>query len=78
VNAIYEWFAKFAFEELRLRTVWLVVRADNTRGVRLFTRLGFAAVETFEALVGASATPRQKHRMELEATRWLELRHFRP
>ena len=65
---------EYAFQELQLSTVWLIVRADNTRGVRLFTRLGFLVVETFEALVGASATPRDKHRMELSATRWAEHR----
>jgi RimJ/RimL family protein N-acetyltransferase len=64
----------FAFQELRMGTVWLIVRADNTRGVRLFTRLGFVVVETFDALVGVSATPRQKHRMELQSTRWAERR----
>jgi RimJ/RimL family protein N-acetyltransferase len=64
----------YAFRGLHLCTVWLIVRADNSRGVRLFTRLGFVVVSTFEAPVGVSATPRHKHRMELSATRWAERR----
>jgi RimJ/RimL family protein N-acetyltransferase len=35
----------FAFGPLALKRVWLVVRADNERAVRLFSRTGFVVVE---------------------------------
>lgn len=31
----------FGFDQLDLRTIWLIVRTENTRAVRFFTRLGF-------------------------------------
>jgi RimJ/RimL family protein N-acetyltransferase len=57
----------FAFGPLALKRVWLVVRADNVRAVKLFSRMGMAVVET---LIGADlvdGTPRQKLRMEVAA-----------
>jgi RimJ/RimL family protein N-acetyltransferase len=39
---------QFGFERLGLRTIWLVVRAENARAMRLFTGLGFVVAETLE------------------------------
>jgi RimJ/RimL family protein N-acetyltransferase len=54
----------FAFGPLALKRVWLVVRADNARAVRLFSRMGMVVVET-QAGVIVDGTPRDKFRMEL-------------
>ena len=61
---------RFAFERLHLERVWLLVRADNQRGVRLFTRLGFVVTETAEGAVVAQGLPRDKYRMELALEAW--------
>ena len=55
----------FAFGPLALRRVWLVVRADNGRAVRLFRRMEFVVVETQVGVVVADDIPRDKLRMEL-------------
>ena len=61
---------QFGFERLHLRTIWLVVRAENTRGVRLFSRLGFAVAETLEAAVIVRGIARSKLRMQLSREPW--------
>jgi RimJ/RimL family protein N-acetyltransferase len=60
----------FGFEQLELRTIWLIVRAENARAVRLFTRLGFVVVETLEAAVIVRGVARNKLRMELSRDSW--------
>lgn len=61
----------FGFEQLGLRTIWLIVRTENSRAVSLFTRLGFAVVETLEAAVIVRGVARNKLRMELSRDSWL-------
>jgi RimJ/RimL family protein N-acetyltransferase len=63
---------KFGFEQLHLQTIWLVVRTENTRAVRLFTRLGFVVVETLEAAVIVRGIARNKLRMQLSEASWRE------
>ena len=57
----------FAFGPLGLRRVWLIVRADNQRAVRLFSRLGFVVVERQVGVVVVDDQPRDKLRMEVRA-----------
>jgi diamine N-acetyltransferase len=59
-----------AFAELNLQTIWLIVREDNGRAVRLFSGLGFAVTETLTAAVVVRGVSRNKLRMELTATKW--------
>jgi len=61
---------RFAFESLHVPRVWLLVRADNLRGVRLFTRLGFVVTETLEGVVVAQGLPRDKYRMTIAREAW--------
>jgi RimJ/RimL family protein N-acetyltransferase len=60
----------FAFRQLALARVWLVVRTDNVRAVRLFQRLGFMVVERHKRVVVVDGTPRDKFRMELQRDAW--------
>ena len=61
---------QFGFERLGLRTIWLVVRAENARAVRLFTRLGFVVAETLEGAAIVAGIPRNKFRMLLTREAW--------
>ena len=61
---------RFGFERLNLRAIWLIVRTDNSRALRLFTGLGFAVVETLEAAVIVGGIARNKHRMQLGRGSW--------
>lgn len=65
---------RYGFEELALERIWLVVRADNRRGVALFDRLGFLVTETMEAAAIVRGTPRDKFRMDLTVDRYVEQR----
>jgi RimJ/RimL family protein N-acetyltransferase len=56
-----------AFGPLALKRVWLIVRADNVRAVRLFSRMGMTVVETLTGAALVDGTPRDKLRMELAA-----------
>ncbi|HEY4107014.1 MAG TPA: GNAT family N-acetyltransferase [Polyangiaceae bacterium] len=58
------------FDALKLRAIWLIVREENFRAVRLFSQLGFAVTETLEAAVVVKGIPRTKLRMRLEASEW--------
>jgi len=58
------------FEELNLKSIWLIVRDENVRGVRLFSRLGFRIEETLHAAVVIKGVPRTKLRMRLDASTW--------
>jgi RimJ/RimL family protein N-acetyltransferase len=58
------------FERLNLRNVWLVVRTENVRAMRLFANLGFVAVETLVAAAIVGNVPRDKVRMRLERNVW--------
>jgi RimJ/RimL family protein N-acetyltransferase len=60
----------FGFDQLHLRTIWLIVRTENTRAVRLFTRLGFVVVETLEAAAIVRGIARTKLRMQLSKETW--------
>jgi RimJ/RimL family protein N-acetyltransferase len=55
----------FAFGPLGLHRVWLIVRADNERAIRLFSRMGFVVAETQVGVVVVDDRPRDKLRMEL-------------
>ncbi len=55
----------FAFGPLALARVWLVVRADNQRAVRLFERCGFVVLERQVGVAVIDGVPRDKLRMEL-------------
>lgn len=63
----------FAFEQLALARVWLVVRTDNARAVGLFKKFGFV-VERHVGVVIIDGTPRDKFRMELRREAWHEAR----
>ncbi|HTM03716.1 MAG TPA: GNAT family N-acetyltransferase, partial [Vicinamibacterales bacterium] len=58
-----------AFGPLALKRVWLIVRADNVRAVKLFRRMGLVVVETLTGASLVDGTPRDKLRMELAAPR---------
>lgn len=58
------------FEVLNLKSIWLIVREENVRGVRLFSRLGFHVEETLRAAVVIKGVPRTKLRMRLDASAW--------
>jgi RimJ/RimL family protein N-acetyltransferase len=60
----------FAFGPLALKRVWLIVRADNARAVRLFSRMGMVVVEKQIGAAVVDGTTRDKLRMELAAP-WL-------
>ena len=55
----------FAFGPLGLHRVWLIVRADNERAIKLFSRMGFVVVERQVGVVVVDDQPRDKLRMEL-------------
>jgi RimJ/RimL family protein N-acetyltransferase len=55
----------FAFGALGLKRLWLIVRADNARAVKLFSRTGFVVVERQVGVVVVDDKPRDKLRMEL-------------
>ena len=57
----------FAFKTLDLKRVWLVVRADNERAVKLFSRMGMVVVEKLIGATVVDGTSRDKLRMELAA-----------
>ncbi len=56
---------RYGFQSLDLKNIWLIVRTDNSRGVRLFSRLGFVVTETRTAAAIVGGVPRDKFRMEL-------------
>jgi RimJ/RimL family protein N-acetyltransferase len=60
-----------AFGALALECVWLIVRADNARALRLFRRLGFAVTEVRTAAVTIEGEPRDKWKMSLTRAAWL-------
>jgi RimJ/RimL family protein N-acetyltransferase len=59
-----------AFGVIGLTTVWLIVRADNARGVRLFERMGFVPTEVRSAAVVVEGEPKDKWKMVLAASDW--------
>lgn len=59
-----------AFEVLNLRALWLIVRDENVRGLKLFRQLGFVVTETLVAAAVVKGVPRNKLRMQLAATAW--------
>jgi RimJ/RimL family protein N-acetyltransferase len=61
---------QFGFERLHLTMIWLVVRAENARALRLFTRLGFVVTETLVAAAVVGGIPRDKFRMQLAREAW--------
>jgi RimJ/RimL family protein N-acetyltransferase len=60
----------FAFGELALARVWLVVRTDNERAVSLFKRFRFVIIERSVGAVVIDGVPRDKFRMELRQETW--------
>jgi RimJ/RimL family protein N-acetyltransferase len=68
----------YAFEQLALVRVWLVVRTDNERAVSLFKRFGFVVVERNVGVVVIDGVPRDKFRMELRQEAWREAQSIAP
>lgn len=60
-----ELLLRFGFENLRLRSLWLVARAENQRGLRLFEKLGFVVEARQEAAVVVAGVARDKLRLRL-------------
>jgi RimJ/RimL family protein N-acetyltransferase len=60
----------YGFDTLQLEEIWLVVRADNERGIRLFRKLGFQVKETLENAVVIDGVPRDKLKMSLLKSGW--------
>ncbi|HEX3776803.1 MAG TPA: GNAT family N-acetyltransferase [Polyangiaceae bacterium] len=58
------------FAVLNLKSIWLIVREENVRAVRLFSQLGFVVTETLHAAAVVKGIPRTKLRMQLEASAW--------
>lgn len=52
-----------AFDALGLKTVWLIVRADNQRALKLFERLGFARNQLLRGAVVVDGEPKDKWKM---------------
>jgi RimJ/RimL family protein N-acetyltransferase len=61
---------QFGFEQLQLRSIWLIVRTDNVRAVSLFEKLSFVVVEKLEAAVVVRGKARDKFRMQLSSEAW--------
>jgi RimJ/RimL family protein N-acetyltransferase len=61
---------QIGFTDLNLRTIWLIVREDNVRAVRLFSRLGFVTTEMLQAAAIVNGVPRNKLRMQVSAAAW--------
>ena len=59
-----------AFEVLDLRALWLIVRDENVRGLKLFRQLGFVVTETLVAAAVVKGAARDELRMQLEASEW--------
>lgn len=60
----------YGFDRLGLRTIWLIVRAENSRALRLFENLGFVVTERLVAAAVVHGIPRDKLRMELGCNAW--------
>jgi RimJ/RimL family protein N-acetyltransferase len=61
----------YGFNEMQLDRIWLIVRADNERGVGLFEGLGFRVSETIKAAVIVDGSPKDKFRMLLSKFEWV-------
>jgi RimJ/RimL family protein N-acetyltransferase len=59
-----------AFGVVGVKTVWLIVRADNARAIRLFEHLGFVLAEVRSAAVVVDGEPKDKWKMVLAASAW--------
>lgn len=60
-----ELLLRFGFGELGLASIWLVVRADNDRALKLFRRFGFEVTEHQVAAVTIDGVARDKLKMQL-------------
>ena len=56
---------RHAFDTLGLKTVWLMVRADNQRALKLFERLGFVRNQLLLGAVVVNGEPKDKWKMTL-------------
>jgi RimJ/RimL family protein N-acetyltransferase len=61
----------FGSTELGLTRIWLVVRAEHERGIRLFSGLGFTLEEVLANAVIVDGIPRDKWRMSIKKETWL-------
>jgi len=60
----------FGFGALGLTSIWLVVRADNERALKLFRRFGFDVTEHQIAAVVIDGAPRDRLRMQLSIAQY--------
>jgi RimJ/RimL family protein N-acetyltransferase len=54
-----------AFDTLCMKTVWLIVRGDNQRALKLFERLGFVRNQLLLGAVVVDGEPKDKSKMVL-------------
>jgi RimJ/RimL family protein N-acetyltransferase len=54
-----------AFDTLGMKTVWLIVRADNQRALKLFERLGFIRNQLLVGAAVVDGMPKDKWKMVL-------------
>jgi RimJ/RimL family protein N-acetyltransferase len=61
---------QIGFTELNLKTIWLIVREDNVRAVRLFSGFGFVTTEILQAATIVNGVGRNKLRMQVASATW--------
>jgi RimJ/RimL family protein N-acetyltransferase len=61
----------YAFQDLGLNEVWLIVRTDNEKGIRLFEKSGFRICEGEGIEVQKDGQTFHKHKMNLKKDDWL-------
>jgi RimJ/RimL family protein N-acetyltransferase len=64
-----------AFHTLGLKTVWLIVRGDNQRALKLFERLGFVRNQLLLGAVVVDGEPKDKWKMTLSREAFQGIEH---
>jgi len=64
-----------AFRTLGLKTVWLIVRGDNQRALKLFERLGFVRNQLLLGAVVVDGEPKDKWKMTLSREAFQGIEH---